>query len=47
MGKAEFRVFSAIWRVFGALLGGFVPDFALFPSMSCAYLDVNNFGGRA
>jgi len=43
MGKAEFSSFGAIWRVFDRFLRFLGPYFALFPSMSCAYLYVHNF----
>jgi len=43
MGKRGLGAFFDFFRVFGAFFAAFLPDFALFSSMSCAYLYVNNF----
>ena len=43
MGKRGFRAFFDFLHVFDRFLPVFGPYFALFPSMSCAYLYVHNF----
>ena len=41
--SANFDFFGAFFTFFDRFLPVFVPYFALFPSMSCAYLYVHNF----
>jgi len=43
MGKRGFGAFSTFFTFLGRFLPVFVPYFALFPSMPCAYLYVHNF----